>query len=109
MEYDTIGLLHGWPSPDIHLDDGVQPSVAGKSNVDKQATIHQREMATSFILGADKSRFGKLQCDLQDNFARGTNQFPTTLTTAYNLLLTMEAAIGAVLDMDTLDDSGGHS
>ena len=35
MEYDTIGLLHGWPLPDIHLD------AAGKSDADKQATIHQ--------------------------------------------------------------------
>ena len=40
-EYDTIRLLHGWPLPDIHLDDGVQPSTAGKSNADKQAAIHQ--------------------------------------------------------------------
>ena len=37
------------------------------------------------------------------------NQFPTTLTAAYNLLLTTEAAIGTTLDMDTPDDNGGHS
>ena len=61
------------------------------------------------ILGADKSRFGKLQRDLQDNIACGTSQFPTTLTTAYNLLITTEAAIGAASDMDTPNDSGGHS
>ena len=81
----------------------------GKSDANKQAAIHQWEIGTCFILGADKSHFGKLQCDLQDNFACGTNQFPTTLTAAYNLLLTTEAAIGAASDMDTLDDSGGHS
>ena len=91
------------------MDDGVWPSVTGKRDADKQAAIHQREIANCFILGADKSRFGKLQHDLQDNFARGTNQFPTTLTTAYILLLTMEAAIGAASDTDTLEDSGGHS
>ena len=50
-EYDTIGLLHGWPPPDIQLDDGVQPSAVGKSDADKQAAIHQREIATCFILG----------------------------------------------------------
>ena len=104
----TIGLIHGWPSPDIQLDDGVQPSVTGKSDADKQATIHQWEIATCFILGADKSHFGKLQRDLQDNFARRTNQFPTTLTTAYNLLLTMEAALGTTPDTDVPDDNGGH-
>ena len=107
-EYDTIGLLHGWPPPDTQLDDGVQPGVVGKSDADKQAAIHQREIATCFLLGADKARFGKLQRDLQDNFARGTNQFPTTLTSAYNLLLTTEAANGTVGDTESQDDGGGH-
>ena len=87
---------------------GVRPSATGKSDADKQAAIHQQEIATCFILGADKSRFGKLQHDLQDNFAREMNQFPTTLTAAYNLLLMMEAAISAASDMDTPDDGGGH-
>ena len=108
MEYDTIGLLHGWPPPDLQLDDGVQPSAAGKSDADTEAAIHQCEIATCFILSADRARFGKLQRDLQDNFARGTNQFPTTLTSAYNLLLTTEATLGTATDTDTLDEHGGH-
>ena len=91
MEYDTIGLLHGWPLPDIHLDDGVQPSAVGKDNAAIQAAIHQREIATCFVLGADKSCFGKLQRDLQDNFA-----------------LTTEATFVAASDTDTHDDSGSH-
>ena len=103
-EYNTIGLLHGWPPPDLELDAGVQPGATGKSNADTQAAIHRREVATCFILGTDKSHFGKLQCDLQDNFARETNQFPMTLTTAYNLLLTTKTAIGTTLDMDAPDD-----
>ena len=89
------------------MDAGVQPGVTGESDADTQAAIHQREVATYFILGADKNRFGKLQCDLQDNFARGTNQFPMTLTAAYNLLLTTEAAISTTLDVDAPDDNGG--
>ena len=107
-EYDTIGLLHGWPPPDLQLDDGVQPSVSGKTDAERQAAIHHREIATCFLLGADRSRFGKLQRDLQDNFARGTNQFPTTLTSAYNLLLTTEAASGTVTDTELQDENGGH-
>ena len=107
MEYDTIGLLHGWLPPDLELDAGVQPGVTGESDANTQAAIHQREVATYFILGADKNRFGKLQRDLQDNFARGTNQFPTTLTAAYSLLLTTEAAISTTLDVDAPDDNGG--
>ena len=107
-EYDTIGLLHGWPLLDIRLDDGVQPSAAGKDDAAIQVAIHQQEIATCFILGADKGHFGKLQRDLQDNFARGTNQFHMTLTAAYNLLLTMEATFVATSDMDTHEDSGSH-
>ena len=106
-EYDTIGLLHGWPSPDLELDAGVQPGATGESDAVIQAAIHQREVATYFILGADKHRFGKLQRDLQDNFARGTNQFPTTLTAAYNLLLTTDAAINTTSEVDVLEDNGG--
>ena len=106
-EYDTIGLLHGWPPPDLQLDAGVQPGVVGESDTDAQDAIHQREVATYFILGADRNRFGKLQRDLQDNYARGTNQFPNTLTAAYNLLLTTDAANNATSDAEALDDSGG--
>ena len=89
------------------MDAGVQPGVTGESDADTQAAIHQREVATYFILGADKNRFGKLQRDLLDNFASRTNQFPTTLTAAYNLLLTTEAAISTTLDVDAPDDNGG--
>ena len=46
-EYDTIGLLHGWPLPDICLDDGVQPSAAGKNDAAIQAAIHNRNMSKS--------------------------------------------------------------
>ena len=68
-EYDTIGLLHGWPPPSLELDAGVQPGATGEGDIDLQTAVHQREVATYFILGADKHRFGKLQRDLQDNFA----------------------------------------
>ena len=109
-KYDTIGLLHGWPPPNLDLDAGVQPGVTGESDAEVQAAVHQREVATYFILGADKQRFGKLQRDLQDNFARGTNQFPTTLTAAYNLLLTTDMTINTSSDVDALDDNvGGNS
>ena len=107
MEYNTIGLLHGWPPLDLELDPGLQPGVAGESDTDVQAAIHQREVATYFILGADRNHFGKLQRDLQDNYARGTNQFPNTLTAAYNLLLTTDVANNATSDVEALDDNGG--
>ena len=89
------------------MDTGLQPGVTGESDTNAQAAIHQREVATYFILGADRNRFGKLQHDLQDNFTRGTNQFPTTVTAAYNLLLTTDAANNATFDVEALDDNGG--
>ena len=75
-EYDTIGLLHGWPPPSLELDAGVQPGATGESDAEIQAAVHQWEVATYFILGADKHRFGKLQRDLQDNFAEEQTSSP---------------------------------
>ena len=89
------------------MDAGLQPGVTGESDTDTQAAIHQREVAMYFILGAYRNRFGNLERDLQDNFARGSNQFPTTLTAAYNLLLTTDAANNAIFDVEALDDNGG--
>ena len=89
------------------MDAGLQPGVVDESDTDVQAAIHQREVTTYFILGADRNRFGKLQRNLQDNYARGTNQFPSTLTDAYSLLLTTDAANNATSDAEALDDSGG--
>jgi len=49
----------------------------------------ERFLATAFMLGADKLRFGRLIEDLEnDHIVRGKNNFPVTLAAAYTVLTT---------------------
>ena len=54
-----------------------------------QAMQAAREMylASAFIMGADRSRFGKLIEDLENNYTMSSNRWPTTMTNAYHLLV----------------------
>jgi hypothetical protein len=51
-----------------------------------KAEIQERYHAMAFLLGADRNRFGKLIEDLENEFLRGHDDFPKTLTSAYHLL-----------------------
>ena len=48
------------------------------------------DLAAALILNANNKRFGGLKNDLKTNYARGTDQWPKTLTAAYNLLVMQE-------------------
>jgi hypothetical protein len=46
-----------------------------------------RSTAIAFLLGCDRSRYGKLVIeDLENDFLQGRNNYPTTVDAAYNLL-----------------------
>ena len=45
-----------------------------------------RSTAMAFLLGCDRSRYGKLIEDLENDFLQGRNTYPTTVVAAYNLL-----------------------
>lgn len=47
----------------------------------------ERYLATAFILGADRSRYGRLIEEMENSFIKGKDEYPTTLTDAYNLLV----------------------
>lgn len=47
-----------------------------------------RALAIAFLKRADPTRYGTLWADLENQFSRGTDQYPMDLTGAYNLLLT---------------------
>ena len=47
----------------------------------------ERFLAYAFIQGADKSRFGDLLLELENQHTCGTDHFPHSLTGAYNLLV----------------------
>eukprot|EP00978_Attheya_sp_CCMP212_P025730 scaffold83313_cov41-Attheya_sp.AAC.1 len=44
-------------------------------------------LATAFLKGADKIRYGKLIEDTRNSFLQGNNNFPRTVQLAYNLLV----------------------
>jgi hypothetical protein len=45
-----------------------------------------RSTAIALLLGCDRSRYGKLIKDLENDFLQGRNNYPTTVVAAYNLL-----------------------
>jgi hypothetical protein len=47
---------------------------------------YERYLATSFVLAADRSRYGRLIESLENDYLQGRDNYPTTLTSAYNLL-----------------------
>jgi hypothetical protein len=51
-----------------------------------EAEIKERYHGVAFLLGSDRNRFGKLIEDLENEFLRGHDNFPRSLTNAYHLL-----------------------
>ncbi len=41
--------------------------------------------AVAFLLGCDRSQYGRLIEDLENNFLQGCNHYPGTVAKAYNL------------------------
>lgn len=57
-----------------------------------------RFLAIAFLSGSDRARYSKLVTDLENNFTRGTDQYPKDLTMAYNLLVNFKGAGPAKYD-----------
>ena len=55
----------------------------------KKASQRTKEkyLAVALLTAADRSRFGKLVKDLENDFTKGQNIYPTSVTAAYNLLM----------------------
>ena len=49
-------------------------------------TATARSTAMTFLLGCDRSRFGRLIEDLENDYLQGRNHYPGTIAEAYNLL-----------------------
>ena len=49
-------------------------------------TAQARYLAVAFILGSDRSRYGRLIENLENDYLQGQNNYPVTVTGAYNLL-----------------------
>ena len=59
----------------------------GETEDTATATVREKYLATAYLLGSDRARFGKLIDDLQNNFLQGTDNYPKTLVDAHSLLL----------------------
>jgi hypothetical protein len=64
---------------------------AMSSGTDKDAYMREHYAAALFILNADKQRFGQLKSDLANNNSLGRDEYPASLSAAYQLLLTYRA------------------
>jgi len=57
-----------------------------KLDTDEKKALHDKAeghvLAIMFLLGSRPERYGNLLVDLQNQYIRGSNQFPTTLTDA---------------------------
>ena len=82
QENDAIG------SPPLTQDP--DPDVIGRDDDETRRNLRERALAVALIKNSDNHRFAKLKDDLRTNYARGTDQWPKTLTGAYNMLVTHE-------------------
>ena len=51
-----------------------------------QTETTDRSTAIAFLLGCDRSRYGRVIEDLENDYLQGHNHYPTTVADAYNLL-----------------------
>jgi hypothetical protein len=76
---------------------GVEDVIIGEGNVERMSLTEAhlaavkekataRSTAMAFLLGCDRSRYGRLIEDLENDFLQGRNHYPGTVAEAYNLL-----------------------
>ena len=79
-------------------DEAIMKQVLRSQGIDiDEATEAQEEaaetegtqwyLALAFLMGSDRSRFGRLLEKLENDFTAGNDNYPKTLTDAYNMLL----------------------
>jgi hypothetical protein len=52
-----------------------------------EAAVHEQILAVGLLYGSDRTRYGKMLEDLKNDYIQGTDNYPTTLQQAYNLLV----------------------
>ena len=79
---DTAIMKQVLRSRDINVDEAtdVQEESAATEGI-------QWYLALAFLMGSDRSRFGRLLEKLENDFTAGNDNYPKTLTDAYNMLL----------------------
>jgi hypothetical protein len=62
-------------------------TATGEEKKDAIKLAKSKAHAMAFLKHADKHRYTLLVTDLENQYTRGTDQYPTTITEAYNLLV----------------------
>jgi len=76
---------------------GVEDTIVSEGNINiedmtddqrKELTekATERSTAVAFMLGCDRTRYGRLIEDLENDYLQGENKYPKTISEAYNLL-----------------------
>jgi hypothetical protein len=60
---------------------------ANRVTAAQRSSVREMEMAMLFFLHADKNRFGNLIVDTENDYTRGNDTYPKTMTDALNLLV----------------------
>jgi hypothetical protein len=55
--------------------------------IDAEKLAKEKYLACAFVMGADKTRYGRLMEDLENSFTQGSDKYPKTMGEAYNLLV----------------------
>jgi len=58
-----------------------------KYNLKKALIARNRSITVSFLKRADKSRYGALWAELENQYTRGSDQYPNDIIAVYNMLL----------------------
>jgi hypothetical protein len=88
---ECLGSEIGLHSDRVHAllqDIAADPDVLTVAKVeDAQARAKDRYLAVMFLLNSDKKRYGSLVRDIENEYTRGTNTYPNTLSAAYAFLV----------------------
>ena len=76
----------------IGHDDGLVAVTQGGTPEKKKQASRNKAVALAFLRQADRKRFGALWADLENQFSRGNDQYPTDLTAAYSMLVNYKPA-----------------
>ena len=59
----------------------------GTGMQDARAAVQEEYLAVRFLFRSDKRRYGSLLAELENDFTRGINAYPSTISGAYDMLV----------------------
>jgi hypothetical protein len=90
LEHYSVGNTFGQDTLLRQAVRNATPSTPTSTKISDDLVAKQargQALAQSFLCAADKHRYGPLRVELENQFARGNNQYPTDLANAYSLLV----------------------